>query len=72
MNNPASPDAVARHRFIDSDSLTLPIQLLERVGSAVDCIPAETNEEAKILTDACELLDIVIKELKRLQGSDAP
>ena len=65
MNNPASPDAVARH-FIDADSLTLPIQLLELVGSSVDCIPVE-NETAQILLNASELLDIVIKELKRLQ-----
>ena len=69
MNDPASPDAVARHRFIDADRLTLPLNLLayvsDRLGEGyARCGFADFQETFDIYL---RVIDEAIEELHRLQ-----
>ena len=67
--NPVSPDAVARPRFIDTDRLTLPLELLDYAAKVLPALMVRLDDEDNAdLRNALILLNMARNELHRLQG----
>lgn len=67
--NPIAPDAIARPRFIDANSLTLPITLLDHIGLVLPgCISEISNEgDYRDIHHVIALFAMVVNELRHLQ-----
>ncbi len=69
MNNPVSPDAVARPRFIDTDRLTLPLELLDYAAKVLPALMVRLDDEDNAdFRNALIILNMARNELHRLQG----